>query len=257
MRTRLLPSILLTLGILVPGAKPLAAQSLRGSSASVDLMYDRAREEDLAFYRTSSSVREAVREGELVRINETDHLALGRVSYPYVLEGTRAWVTEFADRYYDRCKQRLVVTSGARPLTQTPRNGSPKSVHPTGMAVDLRKPTGSCLRWLRQELLIEERQGNIEATEERHPAHFHIAVLSVEPAAPVSRSAVETSDGSVEHDDAETEKAAELARYRVRPGDTLWEIAKRQDTSVARIRELNKLRSSRIKPGQVLLLPSA
>lgn len=243
-------------GVVSPCTTPLSAQSLRGSSASVDLMYERAREEDLAFYRTSSSVRDAVREGELVRIAETNHLALGRVSYPYVLEGTRAWVTEFADRYYARCKQRLVITSGARPLTQTPRNGSPKSVHPTGMAVDLRRPSGSCLRWLRQELLDEERNGTIEATEERRPAHFHIAVLRPATLTPSARVVVEaSSDGSVDRD--EPRSAPAFARYRVRAGDTLWEIAKRKDTSVARIRELNRLRSSRIKPGQVLLLPSA
>jgi len=218
-------------------------------------MYDRAQEEDLAFYRTSSSVREAVKEGELVRIEQTRDLSLGRVSYPYVLEGTRTWVTAFAERFHASCGKPLVVTSGARPLTQTPRNGSPKSVHPTGMAVDLRKPTGSCLKWLRQALLDEERKGVVEATEERRPAHFHVAVLSVTPTTPAMvLSTVETSsDGSVEH---EAEKAsAELTRYRVRPGDTLWEIARRRDTSVAHLRELNKLRSTRLRPGQILLLP--
>jgi len=254
MRRPFFSSLLITLGAISLLATSLAAQSLRGSRASVDLMYDRAQEEDLSFYRTSSSVRDAVKEGELVRIAETADLSLGRVRYPYVLEGTRAWVTEFANRYHARCGQRLVVTSGARPLTQMPRNGSPKSVHPTGMAVDLRKPTGSCLKWLRRELLDEEKKGSVEATEERHPAHFHVAVLSVEPAAP-TRTAVEaTSDGSVEHDSS-SESAAALTRYRVRTGDTLWDIARREDTSIARIRELNKLRSARIKAGQTLLLP--
>jgi LysM repeat protein len=255
MRIRLPAFTLLALGAISLSATSLAAQSLRGSRASVDLMYDRAQEEDLAFYRTSSSVREAVREGELVRIEETSHLALGRVSYPYVLEGTRSWVTEFADRYYARCGQRLVVTSGARPMSRTPRNGSPKSVHPTGMAVDLRRPTGSCLVWLRKELLVDESNGSVEATEERHPAHFHVAVLSVEPAAQTRTAVDASSDGGVEHE--ETAETTQLAHYRVRPGDTLWEIARRRDTTVARIRELNKLRSARIKPGQLLLLPTS
>lgn len=254
MRTRLFSTTLLTLGAISLTATSTSAQSLRGSRASVDLMYERAQEEDLAFYRTSSSVKEAVKEGELVRIAETADLSLGRVSYPYVLEGTREWVTEFAERYHARCGKVLVVTSGARPITQTPRNGSPKSVHPTGMAVDLRKPTGSCLKWLRLELLSEERKGVIEATEERRPAHFHIAVLSATPAAAPTRTAVETSsDGGVERE--EPKSSLELARYRVRPGDTLWEIARRKDTSVARIREINKLRSARLRPGQTLLLP--
>jgi hypothetical protein len=70
------------------------------------------------------------------------------------------------------------------------------SVHPTGMAVDLRRPSGRCLTWLRRTLLAAERRGAIEATEERHPPHFHVAVLPdrVQKAAatPVRRRAQRT-----------------------------------------------------------------
>jgi hypothetical protein len=46
------------------------------------------------------------------------------------------------------------------------------------MAIDLRKPTrGSCLRWLRETLLAIEGEGAIDATEERRPPHFHVAVF--------------------------------------------------------------------------------
>jgi len=45
------------------------------------------------------------------------------------------------------------------------------------MAVDLRKPDGKCLRWLRSTLLELEDTGVIEATEEHNPEHFHVAVF--------------------------------------------------------------------------------
>ena len=111
------------------------------------------------------------------------------------------------------------------------------------MAVDLRRPAGSCLRWLRTALLDEERAGIVEATEERHPRHFHVAVFPNTPAVAVRIS----SRGG---------QRPELERYRVRPGDTLWEIAKRRDTTVKALREINKLRSEQIVAGQTLLVPA-
>jgi LysM repeat protein len=43
--------------------------------------------------------------------------------------------------------------------------------------------------------------------------------------------------------------------YRVSRGDTLWVIASKFDTSVRRIRKLNGLKTSRIYPGQKLMVP--
>lgn len=48
---------------------------------------------------------------------------------------------------------------------------------------------------------------------------------------------------------------ANPAVYTVQRGDTLYDIAIRNDTSVAKLRSLNNLRSTRIKPGQKLSLP--
>ena len=44
--------------------------------------------------------------------------------------------------------------------------------------------------------------------------------------------------------------------YRVRGGDSLWEIAKRHGTSVARLKQVNGMSSSHLKPGQVLEIPT-
>ncbi len=43
--------------------------------------------------------------------------------------------------------------------------------------------------------------------------------------------------------------------YRVRPGDSLYKIAKKFHTTVAKIKRLNGLRSNRIRVGQRLIIP--
>jgi membrane-bound lytic murein transglycosylase D len=50
--------------------------------------------------------------------------------------------------------------------------------------------------------------------------------------------------------------AAATKRYKVRPGDTLWEIAQRFGTTVPALLALNGLKQrQQLKPGQVLMLP--
>lgn len=155
-----------------------AAQSLRGSRASVERMYRTARSSALHFYVTHAGVRKAAAAGRFVPIPSNNHLALHRdVSHPVVLPRTRSVIVDLAGRYRAACGQRLVVTSATRPQSGQPRNASDKSVHPTGMAVDIRRPSGKCLTWLRRELVRMERNGIVEATEENRPPHFHVAVL--------------------------------------------------------------------------------
>lgn len=168
--------------LLVVTGGELGAQSLRGSASSVNEMHRTARNRGLAFLRTSTAVRRAVQSGKLVRLSSTKHYSVKRMSHPYVQASTRTFLQRLAAQYYSACGERLVVTSAVRPLNRQPRNGSPKSVHPTGMAVDLRKPAkASCLTWLRARLLELEGAGSIEATEEFRPPHFHVAVYSTRP----------------------------------------------------------------------------
>lgn len=154
------------------------AQTLRGSPASVDLMYTTAHARDLQFLRTPQDIYEAAKTGALKMISITSDLDLERVAYPFVLPNTLRFADSLAVQYHAGCGERIVLTSGARPVDKQPRNASPKSVHPTGMAVDFRKPRNpACLAWMRKSLVALEDAGVIEATEERHPAHFHVAVL--------------------------------------------------------------------------------
>lgn len=140
-------------------------------------MYSYAEHHDLYFYQTGRGIERAAERGGFVRLRNGRDFILHNVDYPYVRPVTRTFVQRLARQYHAACGERLVVTSAARPITEQPSNSSPESVHPTGIAVDLRRPTGKCLTWLRKTLLILEKRKVIEATEERHPAHFHVAVF--------------------------------------------------------------------------------
>ena len=140
------------------------------------------------------------------------------------------------------------MTSATRPRSMRLRNSVPESVHPTGMAIDLRKPTrGSCLRWLRETLLAIEGEGAIDATEERRPPHFHVAVF------PRQYSAYVAARGGGRKSSGGSRSAR--TTYRVREGDSLWTIARRHGVTVARIKEANGMRASHLAVGQTIVIP--
>jgi LysM repeat protein len=248
-------------GLMMAPFVAASAQSLRGSPASVELMYSSAHSHDLAFLQNRADVYSAAMQGALVLISINEDLTLDRVTFPFVLPNTRRFADSLAKEYHAGCGERLEVTSGARPIDEQPRNASPKSVHPTGMAVDFHKPAGNCLTWLRKNLLDLEARGVVEATEEKHPAHFHVAVLNQlreppirllasAPSTPATRVAsagpkVRTAAGEV----ALPPAAGKQARYQVRAGDNLWTIAERHNTTTDDLKKLNKLNSSRLKVG--------
>jgi hypothetical protein len=168
-----------TAAIAIVPLHPAVAQSLRGSHASVSRMYRHARSERFSFFETARGVRRAVAKGLLVELRPNDDFTLHEVGYPFVRPATLTFVQRLADQYHDACGEPLEVTSAVRPATRQPANSVAKSVHPTGMAIDLHKSSRpKCLRWLRQTLLELERTGVIEATEEFAPPHFHVAVYS-------------------------------------------------------------------------------
>jgi hypothetical protein len=140
-------------------------------------MYRRAQRGGLDFYETSTEVKRAVVRGELLPLGGNANYDVHNIRTPYVRPETKSFILALAKDYRRACGQEMVVTSAVRPMSRKLVNGSSMTVHPTGIAVDLRKPSGRCLTWLRRTLLAAERRGAIEATEERHPPHFHVAVL--------------------------------------------------------------------------------
>lgn len=165
------------MALLVAIASAAHAQSLRGSHRSVERVWHYAVAHDYSFAQSAREVRRAVHEGRLVRLTSTRDVVLHEVSFPYVRSATRTFVRRLGAQYHHACGEPLVVTSAVRPESVQPVNASDHSVHPTGIAVDLRRPTkGKCRRWLRKTLLVLERRGVVDATEEHYPAHFHVAI---------------------------------------------------------------------------------
>lgn len=261
----------------VAAAGTLHAQTLRGSPGAVDRAYRQARSHDATFFSSGRAVRAAARRGELVRLSGNADYRVADASYPYALPATRLFVQRLAQQYHDACGERLVVTSATRPRSLRLMNSVEKTVHPAGMAVDLRRPAKPrCLSWLRRQLLAVEGEGVIDATEERFPPHFHVVVFprpytryAGGTPAPAERTVRETSPTRRRAAARATSRAKRpgIARgsrvaasssrtYRVRRGDSLWTIARRNNVSVERLRSANGIRSSQVRAGQVLRIPA-
>jgi hypothetical protein len=250
-------------------------EALRGSQASVQRMWDFAQQHRLPFYLTPTNLRDAVEQGKLVPLTGDAHYEVTRsVRYSYATPEAKQFVAEFAPRYLAACGSPLTVTSAARPISRQPRNSNPYSVHPTGIAVDLRRPpAGPCQTWVRTALAELERKGVIEATEERRPVHFHVAVLiapgraatlppldagavaSREPA-PSAAVRVSNSPAGSAAQRGSTDATVRGRTYRVREGDTLWDVAQRTGVSMQALARANR-RSLRavLRPGVVLRIP--
>lgn len=234
-----------------------SAQSLRGSSASLTRQNHQAHSHDFSFLRTGSQVNSFVEKGLLVRVrSNADVTVNGGVSFPYARPEVRLFVERLGAQYRRACGEKLVVTSLTRPLNRQPANASDRSVHPTGMALDLRRSKKrACTRWLDGTLLSLERAGIIEATLERRPPHYHVAVFPSPYRRYVSRMA-----GGTERLASATKETVRdgstAATYRVNRGDTLWDIARKHGLSVDALKLANNLRGGRIMPGQTLTLPA-
>ena len=171
------------------------------------------------------------------------------VSFPVTRPEVKLFIERLSRQYRSACGEQLIVTSLTRPVANQPRNASPLSVHPTGMALDLRRPRNrACRRWIEDTLLHLESRGVLDATRERRPPHYHVALFPQEYAAYVARIGnrvdrpAKTSDG---------------LRHTVRRRDSLWLLSRRYGTTIRAIQRANDLISSVIHPGQVLSIPVA
>jgi uncharacterized protein DUF5715/LysM domain-containing protein len=241
--------LVFSLTLLALGSPAGEAQSLSGSRASLARQGRAARQHDYTYLRTSSQVHEFARRGLLVRLSGNSDYRVADVSFPYARPEVKTFVERLGQQYRDACGERLVVTSLTRPTTRQPRNASPLSVHPTGMAADLRRSSRpACRAFLEKTLLSLEGRSVLEATRERHPPHYHVTLY---PDPYLRYLAAKGVKG------ASSRGGTALAKsYRVRGGDSLWDIAKRHGTSVASLKRANGISSSRLKPGQVLEIPS-
>lgn len=233
-------------------AMPSAAQTLRGSPASVERQYRVAKEHDFTFLRTSQQVRQFVERGYLVRLPGNQDYSLARVSHPYARPEVKLFIERLSAQYRAACGEQLVVTSLTRPLNGQPPNASARSVHPTGMAIDLRvSQRASCRSWLESTLLSLEGRGVLSVTRERRPPHYHVSVFPRQYARYVSSLPDRTSP------ERASARLANVSHYQVRRGDSLWSIARRHGLDVDTLKEANRLATTRIYAGQTLQIPSA
>jgi hypothetical protein len=240
----------LATGSLVIGHAAVA-QSLRGSPASLDQQNRHARMNDFTYLHSRNQLGRFISAGLLVPVKGNANYQLHNVSFPVARPEVRLFIERLSREYRSTCGEPLVVTSLTRPTAFQPANASPRSVHPTGMAIDLRRPAdSSCRSWLASTLLYLERQRTLEATLEHYPPHFHVAIF---PDAYVQYVAAITKRPT-EHVLAD---AAKSRSHTVRRGDTLWSIAHEYDTSTKALRRANDLHSSTIHPGQVIIIPKA
>ena len=218
------------------------AQSLRGSTRSLDRQNRVARQHDFTYLKTPAQVRRFVEAGYLVPVRDGRDHRLRGVAFPYARPEVALFISRLGRQYRRACGERLVVTSLTRPRTRQPRNASPRSVHPTGMALDLKRSRNRvCRSWLEETLLTLEGRGVLEALRESRPPHYHVAVFPEQYASYVESVQLANTAGGRD--------------YRVRRGDSLWTIARRYGTTVRELRSANHLHGSRIYAGQVLTVP--
>jgi LysM repeat protein len=273
----------------------LEAQTLRGSPQAMQQQNRVAQQHDYTFLQSGAQVRHFVEAGYLVRLPGNADYALASVSYPYARPAVKLFVERLAAQYRAACGEKLVVTSLTRPVSEQPNNASALSVHPAGMAVDLRvSGRAACRNWLERTLLSLERQGVLNAIRENRPPHYHVAIYPNQytryvaqltnrtpsavlasatagtPAAGTAAAATQTAatrsaaaaprpaapgPAAIATELAQTPEA--LARYRVNRGDSLWSIARRHGTTVDVLKEINGLRNTAIVAGQVIRVPSS
>jgi len=235
----------------VVSSPELAAQSLRGSSSSMDQQERQAIVHDFSYLRDAAQVTRFVNGGYLVPVRGNSNYRLKGVSFPYTRPEARLFIERLAGQYRAACGEQLVVTSLTRTLNRQPRNASTRSVHPTGMALDLRRSNSSaCRSWLERVLLSLEKQGVLEATRERRPPHYHIAIFPTPYSSYVTQLAQRTPEQK-----ARAERNS-IATYEVRRGDSLWTIARAHGTTVDQLKAINSMRGSSIYAGQTLQVPA-
>jgi LysM repeat protein len=271
------------------GAAGAGAQSLRGSSVSMTRQNAVAQAHDYSFLQSSSQVRRFVSEGYLVRVPGNSNYTLAGVSHPVARPAVKTFVERLGSQYKSSCGEKLVVTSLTRPVSEQPGNASELSVHPAGMAIDMRiSRKSSCRRWLEGTLLSLEKQRVLDVTRESRPAHYHVALFpssytkyvatvtkgkslvatatpgtsrstAVKPAGSSTGVTVKTPAAgvTVASGPAAGTHVADVQSYKVARGESLWSIARRFGTTVDTLKSLNGFKSAALVAGQVIAVPAS
>ena len=262
-------------GLLLLTISAAEAQSLSGSRAAMIRQNSVAQQADYTFLRNASEVRSFVEKGLLVPVRGNDSYKISNVSFPYARPALKLFVERIAGQYQDGCGEKLVVTSLTRPMSRQPANAHELSVHPAGMAVDFRvSRKASCRRWLENALKGLEGEGVLEATREKRPSHYHVAVFpsaynrhvasitgstetKVAAAGQTGGMKIATAAGGASYASilprAQVKSSGDT--YVVRKGDSLWSIGRKFGVEAGVLKKANGLATSTLKPGMRLTIP--
>ncbi len=230
---------------------PLAVQgqSLRGSTASLDRQERAAQIHDFTYIASPGEVERFVKAGYLVQVRAKRGFRPERGILSFPSSGN-------PDLHSSACQSvsgGLWGETGGNQHDPAPFSTARKCIRPapfippgwpstyggvTARPVDL--------GW--RVLFSHSRgPGCWRPLANSYPPHYHIALFPE----PYARYVDDLSNQP-----AETRVAsADVVAYRVRRGDSLWDIAKSHGTSVDRLKQENDLKGSRIYAGQLLQVP--
>jgi hypothetical protein len=172
----------LTAALSAAAAAPVHADrpaSLRAVPGMMRLQHGVALGHGLPFAYTPDDVLRMVEHGDLVAFDGNDDYSVDdAVRWPVGRPELRRFIERLAASYRAACGEPLVVTSLTRAISQQPRNAHALSVHPAGIAADLRiSGNADCREWLEAALLDLEAAGVLHAIRERRPPHYHVALF--------------------------------------------------------------------------------
>jgi len=153
--------------------------SLRGSLTAMERQHRVALSLGYRFVRTPNELALLEAWGEMVRLEGNDDYGFrAGVESMLARPEMRTFVERLSAGYRRACGEQLVVTSLTRPTSRQPRNAHRLSVHPAGIAVDLRvSRRPACQAWLEETLLSMEVAELLDVTKERSPPHYHVALF--------------------------------------------------------------------------------
>jgi hypothetical protein len=211
MRRSLLAALALAALTAVPAYAELPV-SMRGSNAAMVRQHNLATSAGYTFVRTPAELEALVEAGELVRLHgNADYGFREGVTSMVARPEMEIFIERLARDYRAACGEQLIVTSLTRPLDRQPRNAHRLSVHPAGVAVDLRvSQNGACRNWLETTLMEMEGQGLLDGIRERNPPHYHVALFApayMEHIVPILEAEREAREAELE-----AERSAERAQ---------------------------------------------
>lgn len=157
---------------------PEVEVTLRGSPESMVRQRAVADRHELPAARSLADLEPMAERGALVAVRGGADYEVASWVHPYAIPQVHRFVLDLAADYRAACGERLVVTSLTRPLSEQPPNAHDLSVHPNGMAADFRVPRNpACREWIEAAFLAMEEAGVIDATRERSPPHYHVAIF--------------------------------------------------------------------------------